>query len=186
MNKWSLTFILLGCLPVTALGLQEVRSVEEPWDREISARHTDMPITLDGILDEPIWAEVEPATDFIQREPVAGAPATEKTEMRIIYDDEALYFGVWAFDPEPGKLIINSLKQDFPIRNDDGVSFYIDTFNDDRNSFGFYINPVGAKRKRRSSMKEGMRTPPGKLCGTSRRPSQKKDGLQRSESLSNR
>ena len=147
MNKWTLAISLLGCLPATALGLQEVRSVEEPWDREISARHTDMPINLDGVLDEPIWAEVEPATDFIQREPVAGAPATEKTEMRIIYDDEALYFGVWAFDPEPGKLIINTLKQDFPIRNDDGVSFYIDTFNDDRNSFGFYINPVGAKRE---------------------------------------
>ena len=157
MSRLSLAIVLFGCLPLTAQGLQQASSVEEPREREIFARHTDMPINVDGVLDEPIWAEVEPATDFIQREPVAGAPATEKTEMRIIYDDEALYFGVWAFDPEPGKLIINSLKQDFPIRNDDGVSFYIDTFNDDRNSYGFYINPAGATQP--SSATAGSKSP---------------------------
>ena len=126
---------------------QTVTNTERPLDREVFARHTDDPITLDGILDEPAWQEAEPATDFIQREPHQGEPATEKTEIRVLYDDKAIYFGVWAYDREPEKLIINNLKQDFSHTSDDGVSFYIDTFNDDRNSYGFYINPVGAKRE---------------------------------------
>ncbi|MCZ6768055.1 MAG: DUF5916 domain-containing protein [Acidobacteria bacterium] len=138
-----LTFVvLLGCLPVAGQDPFDGK----PQDREIFARPTNMPIELDGVLDEPAWAEAEPATDFIQREPFQGEPATEKTEVRILYDDKAIYFGISAFESEPDKVIINSLREDFTIRENDGVSVYLDTFNDDRNAFGFYINPAGAKR----------------------------------------
>ena len=115
--------------------------------REVFALFIDSPITLDGILDEPVWAQSEPATDFIQREPYEGQPATERTEIRILYDKESLYFGASVYDSEPDKLIINSLRQDFPQSDDDGVSFYLDTFNDDRNLYAFFINPAGAKRE---------------------------------------
>jgi hypothetical protein len=118
--------------------------------RQVFAHFTDTPITLDGVLDEPVWAKVEPATDFIQREPFEGEPATEKTEIRVLYDKEAIYFGASAFDSEPDKLIINNLTQDYPLSEDDGVSFYLDTFNDDRNAYAFFINPVGAKREMQS------------------------------------
>ncbi len=124
--------------------------MEELREREVFAHHTDLPIQLDGVLDEPIWAEVEPATDFIQREPVSGEPASEKTEVRIVYDDEALYFGLSAYESEVDKLIINSLRQDFAPNSTDAVSFFLDTFDDDRNSFTFYINPAGAKRELQS------------------------------------
>ncbi len=134
--------VLLGCLPVAGQDPFDGK----PQDREIFARPTNMPIELDGVLDEPAWAEAEPATDFIQREPFQGEPATEKTEVRILYDDKAIYFGISAFESEPDKVIINSLREDFTIRENDGVSVYLDTFNDDRNAFGFYINPAGAKR----------------------------------------
>ena len=139
--------VLLGH---ACLWAQTVTNTVRPPGLEIVARHTDDPITLDGVLDEPAWQEAEPATNFIQREPYQGEPATEKTEIRVLYDDEAIYFGVWAWDREPEKLIINHLEQDFSHQDDDGVSFYIDTFNDDRNSYGFYINPVGAKREMQS------------------------------------
>ena len=129
---------------------QTTTDTEKPLDRQIIAHHTNDPITVDGILDEPVWKEADIATGFIQREPYQGEPATEKTEIRVLYDDKAIYFGVWAWDREPEKLIINHLEQDFSHRDDDGVSFYIDTFNDDRNSYGFYINPVGAKREMQS------------------------------------
>ena len=105
---------------------------------------------MDGILDELVWQDAVPATDFIQREPYQGQKATERTEIRVLYDDKAIYFGVWAYDREPEKLIINHLEQDFTHQDDDSVAFYIDTFNDDRNSFGFYINPAGAKREMQS------------------------------------
>ena len=148
----ALTFIIVffGCLPVTARGLQQANPEEESPKLELFARRTDAPINLDGVLDEPIWAEVEPATDFIQREPVQGDPASEKTEVRVVYDEEAIYFGVSAYDSEAPKFIINSLKQDFAHTNSDGASFYIDTFDDDRNAFGFYINPAGAMREMQS------------------------------------
>lgn len=60
VNKLTLAIILFGCLPATAQGLQQASSVEEPREREVFARHTDLPIKLDGVLDETIWAEVEP------------------------------------------------------------------------------------------------------------------------------
>jgi hypothetical protein len=141
LHKRIFVLILLGTLPAVAQDLDS-----QLQKREVVAYHTDSPIVLDGVLDEPAWAEAEPATDFIQREPLQGEPATEKTEIRILYDDEAIYFGVSAFESEPDRIIINSLKEDFGIGDNDGVSFYIDTFNDDRNSYGFYINPAGAKR----------------------------------------
>ncbi len=141
LHKWTFTLVLLGTLPVFAQDPDL-----QPQKREVVAYHTNLPIVLDGVLDEPAWAEAEPATNFIQRDPLQGEPATEETEVRIIYDDKALYFGVSAYDSEPDKLVINSLKEDFSIGENDGVSFYIDTFNDDRNAFGFYINPAGAKR----------------------------------------
>lgn len=141
-------------LPVVLLGISFLHGqTDDPSSsvagrhREVFAHFIDVPIMLDGVLDELVWAQAEPATDFIQREPFEGDPATEKTEIRVLYDKEALYFGASMYDSEPDKLIINSLKQDFPQSDDDGVSFYLDTFNDDRNLYAFFINPVGAKRE---------------------------------------
>lgn len=142
LHNLTFALVLLGTLPVAA---QDI--APEFQDREVRAYHTDLPIKLDGVLDEPIWAEVEPATDFIQREPFEGEPATEKTEVRVVFDNDALYFGVSAYDSQMDQIIINSLKQDFDNGDNDGVSFYLDTFDDGRNSFGFYINPAGAKRE---------------------------------------
>ncbi|MEE2823000.1 MAG: DUF5916 domain-containing protein [Acidobacteriota bacterium] len=139
----------------TLIWAQNVTNTEKPLPRQIIAYHTDDPIKMDGILDEPDWQNAMAATNFIQREPYQGEPATETTEIRILYDNEAIYFGVWAWDRDPEKLIINHLEQDFSHRDDDGISFYIDTFNDDRNCYGFYINPAGAKREMQS-VDEGM------------------------------
>ena len=133
--------LLLGTLFLSAQGPAQRQ------EREVFAVRTETPIKLDAVLDEPAWARTEPATDFLQREPFEGEPATEKTEIRVLYDDEAIYFGATVYDPEPDKLIINTLKQDFDMSDDDGVSFYLDTFNDDRNSYAFFINPAGAKRE---------------------------------------
>ena len=58
-------------------------------------------IELDGILDEDVWRRTQPATDFIQQEPINGAAATERTEVRIVYTPDRLYLGVLCFDSDP-------------------------------------------------------------------------------------
>ncbi len=145
-HKWTLVMALFLSLPAAAQDPPQASPEKESQKKEVLAHHTNQPITLDGVLDEPAWAEAEPATDFTQREPLDGEPASEPTEIRVLYDEEAIYFGVSAWDSQPENLVINTLKQDFSHTQEDGASVYIDTFNDDRNGFGFYINPAGAKK----------------------------------------
>ena len=64
---------------------------------------TDESITLDGRLDEDVWMRAVPATNFLQRDPDNGQPATEQTEVRFVYDANKLYMGVTLFDSEPGQ-----------------------------------------------------------------------------------
>ena len=77
-------------------------------------------ITLDGVLDEPAWATAPVAKGFIQNDPHEDQPATFDTEVRVLYDDEALYLGVFAKDDEPGAIIVNDLKKDFNTGSSDG------------------------------------------------------------------
>jgi hypothetical protein len=102
-------------------------------------------IQLDGILDEVAWQTAPVARDFIQNDPREGSPATYDTEVRIVYDDDALYFGVFAKDDEPGRMIVNDLKKDFTTDGSDGFRIILDTFRDERNGYQFATNPAGAK-----------------------------------------
>jgi hypothetical protein len=111
----------------------------------IEAIRSTSAMTLDGALDEPAWNEAPIARNFIQNEPREGAPATYDTEVRVLYDDDSLYFGVFARDDEPGRIIVNDLKKDFNTAGSDGFRVVLDTFHDQRNGYQFAINPAGAK-----------------------------------------
>jgi uncharacterized protein DUF5916/cellulose/xylan binding protein with CBM9 domain len=113
--------------------------------RRLQAVHAAGKITLDGMLDEPTWAEASLANHFIQNEPREGEPATFDTEVRILYDNDALYFGVFAKDDEPARIIVNDLKKDFNTGSGDGFLIILDTFHDQRNGYQFAVNPAGAK-----------------------------------------
>ncbi len=108
------------------------------------------PIAIDGALTEPAWARADVATDFYQQEPVEGALTTEPSEVRFLYDDEALYIGGMFHDSDPRGGITNELKRDFSPRDGDLITVVLDTFNDRRNSFAFMINPAGAQRDSQS------------------------------------
>jgi hypothetical protein len=114
-------------------------------DRRLQAVRAAGEITLDGSLDEPAWLEAPVARNFIQNDPREGQPATFDTEVRLLYDDEAMYVGVFAQDAEPGSLVVRDLKKDFDTANSDGFSVIIDTFRDGRNGYHFSTNPGGAK-----------------------------------------
>jgi hypothetical protein len=102
-------------------------------------------ITIDGKLDEADWAEAPRASEFIQREPDEGEAASERMEIRVLYDKDNLYFAIVAKDTEVGHIIISELKKDFNTDNGDSVQIVLDTFHDERNAYQFIINPAGAK-----------------------------------------
>ena len=100
-------------------------------------------VTLDGRLDEPTWSRAVPAADFMQVDPTNGDPATERTEVRILFDRERLYLGVTCFDSEPDAWIGWQLRRDERNFSDDGFMWTIDTFLDGRTGYFFEMNPSG-------------------------------------------
>ena len=113
--------------------------------RVMTAVRTPAPIRLDGALDEDAWRLAEPAADFVQAEPHEGQPATEPTEVRIVFDNDALYIGVICHDATPHGLIVNNIRKDFTPGEQDSFEVILDTFADRRNGFVFAVNPAGAK-----------------------------------------
>jgi uncharacterized protein DUF5916/cellulose/xylan binding protein with CBM9 domain len=103
-------------------------------------------ITLDGQFDEPAWSLAVPGSDFYQRLPRTGAPATDRTEVRVLYDDDTLYVGITCFDPEPERIVIKELKEDFDINGTDMVQLIIDSLHDRRSAFALSVNAAGARR----------------------------------------
>lgn len=107
-------------------------------------RITD-PVLLDGMLDEPVWQQAQTADDFMQADPVSGAVPSEKTEVKILYNDDFLFVGIRSYDAEPDKLIANSLERDFSTGNEDGVAFVIDTYHDRNTGLAFITNLLNAR-----------------------------------------
>jgi hypothetical protein len=107
------------------------------------------PIVVDGRLDEAAWADAAPISGFIQAEPDPGHPATEETEVRILYDDTYLYIGATCYDRAPDRLVSGTLERDHPgvsAHHIDLFAVFLDTFRDRRNGFLFLVNPAGAVR----------------------------------------
>jgi hypothetical protein len=113
--------------------------------KEIYAKKTDSPIQIDGLLDEPAWSEAPEAGDFIQLQPEKGMPASEKTIVKILFDDNNVYFGFWCYDSEPQKIAASMTKRDDDIRSDDSVYVLIDTFHDRRSCYYVSTNLLGTQ-----------------------------------------
>jgi hypothetical protein len=113
--------------------------------RTVTAVETHGSITLDGALDEDAWRLAEPATDFVQAEPHEGQPASEPTDVRLVFDRDALFIGVDCRDETDARTIINDIRKDFPAGDQDTFEVILDTFGDRRNGFVFVTNAVGAK-----------------------------------------
>jgi hypothetical protein len=112
----------------------------------LPAQPVQGPIRVDGVLDESSWARAIPATGFVQSTPATGSPASERTEVRILYDDETLYVGAMLYDSEPDRIVAQQMAQDFYSPNEDIFGMSLDTFLDRRNAYYLMINPNGAIR----------------------------------------
>ncbi|HEX6163567.1 MAG TPA: carbohydrate binding family 9 domain-containing protein, partial [Vicinamibacterales bacterium] len=94
-------------------------------------------------MTDSIWQSVQPYTTFTQQDPNEGAPATEKTEVRIIVGKGNVYVGIIAFDSDPSKIIVSQARRDASLNDTDSVVMVFDTFNDRQNAFVFGTNPLG-------------------------------------------
>jgi hypothetical protein len=120
----------------------QVAVPEGPRSAVVTA--TKEPITVDGVLDEPIWSVAPKIGELIQRQPAEGRPATERTDVTILNDDDHLYIGVVAYDSEPRRVIGTQMARDASLSSDDRIEILLDTFRDQRSAFYFATNPAGA------------------------------------------
>jgi hypothetical protein len=101
------------------------------------------PPVIDGRLTEAAWREATPATGFVQRELHEGAPVTERTEVRIITDGQALYVGAWLYDTDPAGIVAGERVRDGDISKSDYFGILLDTYHDRQNGFVFTTTPAG-------------------------------------------
>jgi hypothetical protein len=136
----ALCWLLLT--PVAAQNADTTHASTRP--RMLAAERTS-PITLDGRLDESAWATSTPATGFRQSEPNEGLPASQPTEVRILYDEAALYIGARMFDSLGARGVRTYLSRRDAQEDGDYLEIIFDTFHDHSGRTIFQINPSGVK-----------------------------------------
>ena len=100
-------------------------------------------IKLDGRLDDKFWSDITGISDFLVQEPVEGGEPTEKTTIKIAYDENYLYIGAIFYDSEPDGIKAFKMRKDAPLNTDDRFMWILDTYLDGRNAYFFEINPRG-------------------------------------------
>jgi hypothetical protein len=104
------------------------------------------PLTLDGRLDEAVYRDVPAISDFIQNDPREGEPATEKTEVWVLFDNSTLYLVARCWESQPERMVVNEMRRDnTTIVQNDGIAFGLDTFHDRRNAVVFELNAIGGR-----------------------------------------
>lgn len=139
-----LVLILLSELFDEPLRAAEVGARREP--PVIHAMRADSALVVDGALDEAAWAKAQLAGEFHQIEPDEYAPASEATEVRVLYDDVHLYIGARMYDSAPATINAKQLIQGRRYLFDDRVHVLLDPFLDRRNGYFFQLNPNGVRR----------------------------------------
>ena len=112
----------------------------------IHPQKIDESINIDGFLNEKIWESAEVANDFFMIRPTDGKKANQHSEVRILYDENNIYFGVVFFNNSvKGDYTVESLKRDFSFGKNDNLLIAIDPFNNLTTGFSFGLNAYGAQ-----------------------------------------
>ena len=107
-----------------------------------AAKTPEAPV-INGRVDDDLWQKATVITDFVQAERYEGQAATEKTQVRILYDDKNIYIGVICFDSEPNQIIVTDARRDSNLDDTDSFRIIFDTYHDKQNGFVFGTNPAG-------------------------------------------
>ena len=151
-TKWTIrarTLLLLAVAihaPVVLHGQSMPRPLAPTGAALIAiAAPVEQPPRIDGVLDEAFWETIPPITDFRQRVPVDGDFPTERTEVRIAFDSDAIYFGIKLFDSRPDLIRRSILQREGRIDEDDHIWIGLDTYHDGRNAYLFEVNSFGTQ-----------------------------------------
>ena len=121
-----------------------VELVAQASDKVAHAVSVEDPPTLDGdVLGDPVWAAVEPVSGFRQSAPDEGQPATERTEVRVVFTDDTIYFGIVCYDRDTSGIIVSDSRRDSSMNDADSFQMVLDTFSDQQNGFVFGTTPAG-------------------------------------------
>ena len=141
--------VVVVALTAMLVSAQEAGSAAQ--SRVLAARRATTPIAVDGRLDEPDWRVAPATSDFVQRTPDTGLAATERTEVRVVFDEDNVYIGVMCYDSEPDQLITKDLRRDYGTQDSDSVAVFLNPLNDDLSGLTFSTNPAGARFDMQSS-----------------------------------
>ncbi|MDP2955256.1 MAG: DUF5916 domain-containing protein [Longimicrobiales bacterium] len=148
----TLSLLLLAFLPASA-GAQGTSHADGRERSVVTASRAEGPIHVDGRLDEASWAQAQAVSDFTQVDPEEGQPVSERTEARVLYDDEALYIGVRLHDRERPTTRLG--RRDMPLLDSDWLGVVIDSYHDHRTAFSLDLSPAGVQRDAVKSMGPG-------------------------------
>jgi hypothetical protein len=149
-----LPLLLVGlCAAIPAPAQQGARTVAAPGTaggdgaavRSLRAARA-AGVRVDGRLDEAAWAAAEVAGGFVQQRPREGAPASQPTQVRVLYDDQAVYVGARMADAHPDSIAAQLARRDASGIYSDWFHVVIDSYHDRRTGFRFAVNPLGVQK----------------------------------------
>jgi hypothetical protein len=138
MNRAVLALLGLLLAPIAAAQAPPLAP------REVRVTRLSSPLSIDGVLDEAAWQTAEPCTSFSQRDPVEGARPSQRTEVRLLYDDDAFYVGARLHDSAPDSIVRELSRRDSGTRSDQFV-VYLDPYHDHRSGYFFGLNAAGTQ-----------------------------------------
>ena len=157
INRFGPLFLLvsLACLggPAVALGQRSVVETDTV-ERELTAAGLPLvrawpveqrPVIDGDVLNDPAYEDATSITDFRQNTPDEGQPASERTEVRIVYTEDTLYFGVICYVRDPRTIIVADSRRDSSLDEADAFQIILDTYRDGQNGFVFGTNPAGVE-----------------------------------------
>ncbi len=139
----SCCLAVAACVLACAIGPAFAAPAAET--KSLPAVRAPGPLDIDGDLSDEAWAAAVPIADFVQQDPHYNEPVSEHTEVRVLFDDEALYFGIRCDDADPSGIIGRERRRDNALAADDRFEIVLDTFHDHRNGYHFVINPLGTQ-----------------------------------------
>jgi len=135
------TLLALAVLAAPVAWAQSGDSAPAP--RTARATRTETAPRVNGNLDDPAWASAPAISGFVQHEPFEGRPVSERTEVRILYDQDAVYLGAWLYDADPSGIVRGETRRDARIDDTDAFLIVFDTYHDRQNALVFGTTPAG-------------------------------------------
>ncbi len=140
MRLTALTIVTLAAL--SAVAGRASAAPDSLEIRTIEAVRVTQPINVDGVLDEPVWQQAPAVTSFRQSDQNEGRVASESTEVRVAYDDDALYIGARMWDPHPDSILARMCRRDDFVPSD-RFTVFLDPLHDRRSGYYFIVNASG-------------------------------------------